>query len=437
MTTESRRSFLKSNAALLSTAAIGTGFHQQSSAQQPSKPKSPNQRLRVGTIGLRYQGTVITEKANQYGDIVAFADVDRNVREQARSSFGSTPKIYENYEDMLEHANLDVVLIGAPDHWHVKMAADACRAGKDVYVEKPLSLTINEGKFLRQVVNDTDKVLQVGSWQRSDSRFRLAIEMIRAGRLGKLTNVDVVLGKNVIGGPFEQYKIPKTFNWDLWQGQTPDTPYIPERAHYYFRWWYEYSGGQMTDWGAHHLDIAQWGINSYPVEIKGTAKYPDVGLDSYNVATDFYAEYKYANDVIMTVSDSGRNGIMFTGTEGRIFVNRGTISGTPVEALKQNPLPREDWSDYAWDNHERPLRAGKLDAIVNHMGNFFDCIETRNAPISDVESQHRSVTTCHLGNIAQRLGRPIQWDADSESFADDAEATALMSREQRKGFEVS
>ena len=430
----SRRSFLTTNAGLL--LAAGAGFHHQAKAQQPDKPKSPNERLRVGSIGVRYQGTVITEKAQQYGDIVAFADVDRNVREQARSSFGSTPKIYENYKDMLEQANLDVVLIGAPDHWHVKMAADACRAGKDVYVEKPLSLTIDEGKFLRKVVEQTGQVLQVGSWQRSDSRFRQAIELIRAGRLGKLTHVDVVLGKNVQGGPFEQYKVPKTFNWDLWQGQTPDTAYIPERAHYYFRWWYEYSGGQMTDWGAHHLDIAQWGINSFPVEISGTATYPEVGPDSYNVAVDWNTRYKYANGVTMEGKDSGRNGIMFTGTEGRIFVNRGTLSGAPVEGLKSNPLPRTEWNDYNFDNLDRPLRAGKLDAIINHMGNFFDCIQARKRPISDVESQHRSVTTCHLGNIAQRLGRPIHWDPDTESFPTDTEATALMSREQRKGFEI-
>ena len=192
----------------------------------------------------------------------------------------------------------------------------------------------------------------------------------------------------------------------------------------------------MTDWGAHHLDIAQWGINSFPVEISGTATYPEVGPDSYNVAVDWNTRYKYANGVTMEVKDSGRNGIMFTGTEGRIFVNRGTLSGAPVEGLKSNPLPRTEWNDYNFDNLDRPLRAGKLDAIINHMGNFFDCIQARKRPISDVESQHRSVTTCHLGNIAQRLGRPIHWDPDTESFPTDTEATALMSREQRKGFEI-
>ena len=428
-----RRTFLRTSVTAATIA--GTGFHSAATAQD-KKPKSPNSRLRVGAIGLRYQGSVITEKAQRYGDIVALCDVDQHVREQARAAFGSTPRIYENYVDMLAAANLDVVLIGVPDHWHVKMAADALRAGTDVYVEKPLSLTINEGKFLRSVVKDTNKVLQVGSWQRSDSRFRLAIELIRAGRLGKLTNVDVVLGKNKVGGPFEPFKVPKHFNWNLWKGQTPDYDYIPERAHYTFRWWYDYSGGQMTDWGAHHLDIAQWGINSFPVEINATAKYPTTGTDCYDVAVDFHTTYKYANDVVMTVSDTGRNGIMFTGTAGRIFVNRGTITGTPVEALATNPLDRSDWNDYAHDNLDRPLRNGKLDAIVNHMGNFFDCITTRHAPISDVESQHRSVTTCHLGNIAQRLGRTLKWDPQKETFPEDKEAVALMSRDQRNGFEV-
>lgn len=430
----SRRRFLKSSSALAGAAFINGGVHAQLCAQG-DKPKSPNERLKVGAIGLRYQGTVISVQAKQYADLVAFCDADKHVREQARSSFGSTPRIYEDYRDFLEKSNVDVVLIGTPDHWHVKMAADALRAGKDVYVEKPLSLTIEEGKLLRDVVKSTGRVLQVGSWQRSDHRFRLAIEMVRAGRIGTLQSVDVVLGKNYQGGPFKRVPVPNNLNWDLWQGQTPDTPYIQERCHYTFRWWYAYSGGQMTDWGAHHLDIAQWGINSHPVEISGTAKYPTVE-DGYDVAVDFNATYKYANGVTMSVADNGRNGIMFNGSDGRIFVNRGTISGKPVEDLQTNPLPREDFSVYDYDNLDRPERAGKLDAITNHMGNFFDCIAARRAPVSDVESQHRSVTTCHLGNIAMKLGRTVKWDPETETFPDDAEARALMKRDQRDGYEV-
>ena len=191
----------------------------------------------------------------------------------------------------------------------------------------------------------------------------------------------------------------------------------------------------MTDWGAHHLDIAQWGINSLPVEITGSAKYPSV-KNGFNVAVDFDASYRYANGVVMNVADNGRNGIMFTGEAGRIFVNRGVIQGKPVEDLKRDPLPREQWRAYSFDNLKRPPRAGKLDAIINHMGNFFDCVEARERPVSDIESQHRSVSTCHLGNIAMKTGRTVKWDPEAETFPGDAEAQRLMKRDQREGFET-
>lgn len=423
----------------LTTAAAGSlmaGMSLRQSLQAQDKPRQKVERLGVGSIGLRYQGSVIANKAAMYGDIVAVCDVDKNVRDTAKAAFGSTPRDFENYQDLLARKDVDVVTIGTPDHWHTKMIIDACRAGKDVYCEKPLTLTIDEGKVLRDVVKETGRVVQVGSWQRSDSRFRLAVEMVRAGRIGKLQRVDVVLGKNKVGGPFSRKPVPGNFNWDLWQGQTPDVPYLEERSHYTFRWWYEYSGGQMTDWGAHHLDIAQWAINSLPVEIEGTAKYPTVE-NGFNVAVDFNATYRYANDVLMTVSDTGRNGIMLTGDKGRIFVNRGTISGAPVEALANDPLPRDKHVVYDFDNVYRPERAGKLEAIVNHMGNFFDCVEHRRTPISDVESQHRSVSTCHLGNIAMRVGHKVQWNPETERFVGDADADKLLKREQRHGFETA
>lgn len=428
----SRRQFLATATATGCAFWMG-GSHATLQAQ--TKPRAKVERAGVGSIGLRYQGTVDTHKAALYGDIVAVCDVDRHVRDQAKASFGSTPRHFENYQDLLARPDVDVVIIGTPDHWHVKMAADALRAGKDVYVEKPLTLTVDEGKLLRRVAQETGGVLQVGSWQRSDSRFRLAVEMVRQGRIGKLRSVEVVLGKNQVGGPFRQRPVPGNLNWDAWQGQTPDVPYREERCHYTFRWWYEYSGGQMTDWGAHHLDIAQWAINEYPLTIHGQAKYPQTP-DGYNVAIDFHVQYTYPSGVTMSVADHGRNGIMFTGDQGRIFVNRGVISGKPVEDLQQQPLAREQFQLYEAQNLSRPPRAGKLDAIVNHMGNFFDCVHSRKQPISDVESQHRSATTCHLGNISMRLGREVTWDAQSESFPEDAEANALLSRPQRVGYEV-
>jgi predicted dehydrogenase len=432
-TQHTRREFLTT--AVSSAAGLGFGvtFYEPAYSVQ-KKPRFKSERLGIGAIGMRYQGSVITQKAVAHGDVVAIADVDRHVREQARASFGSTPRIFEDYRDLLKRKDVDVVLIAAPDHWHTKMLIDACRAGKDVYCEKPLTLTIDEGKLIRNVIKETRGIVQVGTWQRSDFRFRLAAEMVRAGRIGKLVRVTCTTDRNPTGGPFETRPVPKHFNWDLWQGQTPAVPYIPERSHYTFRWWYEYSGGKMTDWGAHHIDIAQWAINSLPVAVTGKATLPKI-KNGYNVASDFSAEITYANDVDLLIRDHGRNGILFDGEEGRLFVNRGKIDGKPVHQLKEKPLPREKYVLYQ-DNVSRPPRHGKLEAIISHMGNFFDCIASRKTPISDVDSQHRSVSTCHLANISMRLGRKLNWDPKAETFVGDKEADAWLKREQRKGFEI-
>ena len=323
------------------------------------------------------------------------------------------------------------------------MLIDACRAKKDVYCEKPLTLTVAEGQRVCEVVQESGRVVQVGTWQRSDARFRLAVEMVQAGRIGKLRRMVVVMGKNKIGGPFTPTPVPSHFNWNLWQGQTPDVPYLAERSHYTFRWWYEYSGGEMTDTGAHHLDIAQWGAglqHSGPVEIEGTAKYPSAE-NGYNVALDYHVRYRYANGVELEVLDAprgdyNRDGVMFEGDAGRLFVNRGTIAGRPIEDLKSQPFGRNDFRIYASDSLDRPERMGKIDAIKNHMGNFYDCTLSRKTPISDVVSQHRSVSLCHLGNIAMRVGTKLTWNPEAEQFTDSPAATKLLRRDQRKGFEV-
>lgn len=434
-----RRQFLATTAG----ACAFTPYSWTSGAEEKTVPRSPNDRWRIGCIGMRYQGSVIAREALPYGDIVAICDVDRHVREQARASFGSTAQIFENYQDLLAKKGIDVVLIGTPDHWHAKMLIDACRAGKDVYCEKPLTLTVAEGQRVCDVVRETGRVVQVGTWQRSDARFRRAVEMVHAGRIGTLRRMVVVMGKNTQGGPFTPQPVPRHFNWDLWQGQTPDVPYLAERSHYTFRWWYEYSGGEMTDTGAHHLDIAQWGAglqHSGPVEIEGTARFPTVE-NGFNVAIDYHAKYRYANGVELEVLDSprgdyNRDGIMFEGDEGRIFVNRGTLAGKPVEDLASRPLRREDFRAYSSDNLDRVERMGKIDAIKNHMGNFFDCTISRKTPISDVISQHRSVSLCHLGNIAMKVGTKLSWNPETEQFVDSPAATKLLKRDQRKGFEI-
>lgn len=431
-----RRDFLNVSAGAFAATALNP-YHFTANAAEKLGPTSKNDRLRIGTIGMRYQGTVVAKEATTYGDVVAICDVDRQIAEKARQEFDSKAELYEDYRKMLERDDLDVITIGTPDHWHAAMLIDACRAGKDVYCEKPLTLTLDEGKTICKVVEETGAIVQVGSWQRSDHNFRLATEMVRHGRIGRLKKVTVVLGKNDTGGPFSVIPPPDHLNWDIWQGQTPDSPYMRERCHANFRWWQEYSGGQMTDWGAHHLDIARWAIGEEgPVEIEGEASYPEIE-NGFNVAIDFTARFRFANGVTLEVLDHGRNGIMFEGTEGRVFVNRGTISGRPVEELKDHPLERDAFALYDFDNLDRPPRSGKLDAIKNHMGNFYDCLRERRRPISDVWSQHRSVSVCHLGNIAMRLVRKLRWDAEAEQFQGDTEADALLARPRREGFELS
>ncbi len=433
-----RRQFLATTSAALS-AGLMNPYVFTTRAEDRVLPREKNDRFGIAAIGMRYQGSVITEKALPYGDVVAIADVDREIGEKAVAQFGGKAELVEDYRRVLDRPDVDVVLIGTPDHWHTKMVIDACRAGKDVYCEKPLTLTIDEGKLLSRVVRETGRVVQVGSWERSDANFRLACELIQQGRIGKLQKITVTLGKNKTGGPFPRVPVPAHFNWDLWQGQTPDVPHIAERAHYTFRWWYEYSGGQMTDWGAHHVDIAQWGAgmqHSGPVEIDGRADFPNVP-DGYNVAVNYSARMRYANGVELEVLDDGRNGVMFEGEGGRIFSNRGVVAGVAVDRLQDEPLERASYKLYDFDNLDRPPRSGKLDAIVNHMGNFFDCVRARRQPISDVESQHRSVSVCHLANISMRLGRKLAWDPEAETFVGDEEANRWLSREQRRGFEIA
>lgn len=434
----SRRGFLRASALAAGTLSF-VPYVSTARAADAGKPRSKNDRPRIAVIGLRYQGSVLARHALAYGDLVALCDVDKNILDTAKAAFGSAAKTYEDYRKVLDRKDIDAILIGAPDHWHAPMLIDACRAGMDVYCEKPLTLTIDEGKQILRVVADTNRVVQVGSWQRSDYRYRLAAEMVRAGRLGKIRKITVALGKNKQGGPFRSSRPHASFNWNLWQGQTPDTPYIPERTHYTFRWWYEYAGGLMTDWGAHHVDIAQWVLGkdlSGPIEIEGNATFPDVP-HGFNVAKDFSARYKYDDGAELEVLDTGRNGLLIEGEKGRIFVSRGTLVGKPVEQLTDDPLPRERFQLYSHDNPSRPDRSGKLDSLINHMGNFYDCLQTRQTPISDIATQHRSATVCHLGNIAMRLGRKLRWNPELEEFIGDSEANGWLRREQRKGFEFS
>jgi predicted dehydrogenase len=422
-----RRRFLQTASGLLASGLVTPYWTARRSRAEPSR----NDRYLLGAIGVGGRGTGIAKQAARFGDMVAVCDVDRQRAERARQAFGGKAEIYGDYRKLLERQDIDAVTIGTPDHWHTAIALAALRAGKDVYCEKPLTLTVNEGKLLIKAVAETQRVFQVGTQQRSNARFRQACELVRNGRVGKLQKVTVSLPRSTrVGGPFPIKPVPEALDWEQWQGQAPEHAYSPERCHHDFRWWYEYSGGIMTDWGAHHMDIAHWAMGveqGGPISVEGKVSDADRERmnaarqsNSFNTAAEFTVEFLYPDDVQVQVV-LGDEGVLFEGDAGRLYVNRGRITGKPVEELAERPLPAD---------------AVKLYQSDNHMGNFFACIKSRETPISDVVSQHRSVSACHLANISLRLGRKLRWDAAKEEFVGDDEANDMLSRPQRSPYEL-
>ena len=314
------------------------------------------------------------------------------------------------------------------------------QSGKDVYCEKPLTLTIEEGKQICQVAKETGRVFQVGTQQRTSDKFLTAIGIIREGRIGRIQKVTCNIGSSPRGGPFAKSEPPSNLDWNMWLGQAPMVKYIKERCHYTFRWWYEYSGGKMTDWGAHHVDIAQWALNQngegqgvleldplvgdHPVELDNGMPTKD---NFYNTSNNFHIKCLFAKKVEMNIvskSDEG-NGILFDGSKGSMFVSRSKLSGEVVKELKENPLGSGTIEE---------VYKGKK--ITNHMENFFASMNDRSDPISDVYTHHRAMTTCHLANIAIRLGRKLKWNPKTEQIVGDEDANQWQSREQRSGFET-
>ena len=439
--TQNRREFLR----VASTSPALIPFFMPFGRSMADETRAKNDRPRLGLIGAGGQGSGDARGASQFGDFLAVCDVDRRHADRAKADrrIGKGKSdVYEDYHKLLDRKDIDAVIIGTPDHWHTKICIDAMRAGKDIYCEKPLTLTIDEGKKLGQVAKETGRVVQVGTQQRSDHNrvFLLAVAMVRAGRIGKVRKVTAAIGGGPTGGPFPVAKIPSELNWDMWLGQAPKVDYREKRCHSDFRWWYEYSGGKLTDWGAHHVDIGQWAIGmdgsgpntievvkgELPVEYKGGYATVD---DRFNTTTSFLVRAGFANGVTMEIRDDTENGVRFEGSAGRIFVTRDRIDldGGAVGALYKDPVP---------ESLLRELRKGKK--VDGHMANFFECIRDRSVPVSDVWTHHRALTTCHLSNIAIRLGRPkLTWDPVKEEIVGDSEANAWQTRPQRAGYEIS
>lgn len=428
-----RRAFLKTATAFAAGTGLPLWFAEETlDAATPAPALGPNDKPNVGLIGCGGQGRGDAKNASKFANVVAVCDVDSQHAETASKQFGGA-KVYSDFRKLLERADLHAIINGTPDHWHTLVNFAALKAGKEVYSEKPLTLTIDEGKRLVRVVKKTKRILQTGSQQRSDARFRLACELVRNGRIGKLTHVDTILPAGRHGGPFSPSPVPPELDWNFWQGQAPAVEYVKERCHGNFRFWYEYSGGTMTDWGAHHNDIALWGIGlerSGPVTITGK---PLVAMipGGYTTPSEYHVEYTYANGVTQTcmsttadnpsggvVGPGLRHGVKFIGTDGWIFVTRGKIEASKPELLT-DPLT---------------LKKVSLYVSTNHMGNFFDCIRSRKPPICEAEIGHRSVSLCHLGVLAIRLGRTLRWNPAREMFVNDPEANAFVAREQRKPF---
>jgi len=380
---------------------------------------APSNRITMGCIGTGGQGSGNMRGFHAKSDcqVVAVCDVDAGHRENARKRIGLDPKSsYNDFRDLLARDDIDAVSIATPDHWHVPTSVTAVRSGKDVYCEKPLTLTIAEGRTLVNEAKRYGRVLQTGSQQRSGNEFRKACELVVNGRIGHLHTMRVgISGNNRTCEPtWTPEPVPEGFDYDMWLGPAPWEPYHHQRCHYQFRFILEYSGGQMTNWGAHHLDIAQWGNQSDdtgPVEIRGKGEFPKTGL--FTTALNAEVEYTYANGVKMFLSRGG--GTRFEGTEGWIYVNRGKLEAKPKSLLDSVIGPNEI---HLYESND-------------HKQNFLDCVKSRKDPICTAEIGHRSSTVCHLGNISMLLDKPLKWDPQNERFIGDDEANRMLWRPRR------
>jgi predicted dehydrogenase len=435
--TTSRRKFLTTSLASLAAAGLPSLFSQRAAALKGgsapvARPHGPNDQINVGIIGLggsrggnREGLAVAVTIANIPGcKIVAACDVDAVHLNEGLQYFGSECNGYKDFRELLAREDIDAVAVATPDHWHAPISIAAMHAGKDVYCEKPLTLAIEEGRNIVQVAQKTKRVFQVGSQQRSSEIFQLACELVRNGRLGKLKRVETHLPLGKTGGPFEVKPVPTDFDWDMWLGPARFTEYIPERTHGTFRWWLEYSGGMMTDWGAHHNDIAQWALgtdNSGPVSVEAVGKGVNPEKNSYSTFSEFSVTYTYADGTPLICTNKGENGVLFDGEDGWIFVSRTRINASDGRLIS-DPLPSN---------------AVELFNPGSHTGNFIDCVRSRKRCICDAEIGHRSATVCHLGNISLRLGgRKLHWDPVRERFVGDQEADMFLSRSMRQPWSI-
>lgn len=435
------------------SAGLFLPYHFSANPKLAFDTGSANDKINIGLIGAGGMGGGNINSAKQWLNLVAIADADSNRAEKMNKGLGrGKADVYTDYRKILERDDIDVLHIATPDHWHTKPLIEAMLAGKDVYCEKPLTLTIDEGKLIRKVQKQTGRIVQVGTQQRSTfDKFVKAMALVKEGRLGKIKKIQVAIGGAPSSPALPVADVPSGLDWDRWLGPAPKVDYRSlarekgrpnSNCHYEFRWWYEYSGGKLTDWGAHHVDIGVWalelnGQNAQPVSIEGTSEHPvdfengePVQADRYNTATKFNFVVKFPEGAEMVIRHDTRNGVLIEGDKGRIFVSRGTLTGKPAEELKSNPLPEDAIRNVykGFEPVENERRA--------HWANFLAAVDQKKEPISDVHSHMRMLNICHLAGISARLGRKLEWDGKTETIKGDEQANSMLSRKYREGYEI-
>lgn len=409
-----------------------------SSALGRANTVAPGNRITVGCIGVGRMGLGDIDeilKINGF-QIIAVCDVDSHRMEYAKNLVNEYYSkkndvaykgcaAYADYRDLIAQKDIDAVSIVTPDHWHALPTIEAAKAGKDIFLQKPFSLTIEEGRIMSDTLHRHGCVFQVGSQQRSDANFRKACELVRNGRIGELRTVRVGFGKDISCGPTEAMSVPENLDYEMWLGPAPWAPYTELRVHpqndYSRPGWLrikDYGAGMITGWGSHHLDITQWGMGAEftgPVEIVGEAEFAKEGI--WDVHLGFRIEYTYANGVRVICADNEkiRDGVLFEGTEGWVYVTRGAVDAQPKSLLTSEIGPDETHL-YKSDDHKR---------------NFLECIKSRSLTVAPVEIAHRSCTVCLIGAIAMELGRKVRWDPVNEQFLNDPEANTMKSRQMR------
>jgi predicted dehydrogenase len=450
----SRRDFLKQTAAV--SAASFFPYHFSQSKTLANEIRSKNDRISIGLIGAGGMGVGNMRAARDWVDVVAIADVDKTRCEKANQQLSQgKAETFNDYREILSRDDIKVLHIATPDHWHTKPLVEAMLAGKDVYCEKPLTLTIDEGKLIRRIQKQTGRIVQVGTQQRSTfDLFTKAIAIVADGRLGRIKKISCAIGGAPTSPEIPIVPVPAELDWDRWLGPAPRVDFRlltaeggnknrpPTNCHYEFRWWYEYSGGKLTDWGAHHVDIANWalqvnGQTDGPTSIGGTSEHPvefsdgfPVQTDRYNTATKFLFRLNYPGETEVVIRHDTDNGCLIEGDKGRIFVNRRKLVGKPVEDLVDNPLP-EDAVQKAYKG--LPMEQNERKA---HWANFLHCHQQQIEPISDVHSHMEMLNLCHLAGISARMGRALKWDAKQEMIIGDEQANAFLKRPYRSGYEI-